>query len=162
MAGAYEPEEESSINLVSEERRTVNTNATVSRMSDQLLNLFSRSAPTDTQSKRKGKVSGFERQTVDLKMYLYHRSLCLPTTYQITSLHELRDMINNDNKRPYWLKFLLQAIAYNDTTHKKVSNEVATYKALARKCKKKVRLSAQHFVNSKERFIAKEIDNENL
>ena len=57
MAGAYEPEEESSLNLVPEEKKTVNTNATVPRMSDQLLNLFSQSAPTDTI---KGKKQGIE------------------------------------------------------------------------------------------------------
>ena len=56
----------------------------------------------------------------------------------------------------------MQAITYNDTTHKKVSDEVATYKALARKCEKKVRLLAQRLVDSKKCFIAKEINNENL
>ena len=51
---------------------------------------------------------------------------------------------------------------YNDATHEKASNEVAIYKALARKCKEKVRLLAQCLVDSEERFITKEIDNENL
>ena len=60
------------------------------------------------------------------------------------------------------MKFLSQAIAYNDATHKKASDKVATYKALARKCEEKVKLLAQRLVDSKERFIAKEIDNENL
>ena len=45
MVGTYKPEEESSIDLVPEKKKTVNTNATVPRMSNQLLDLFSRSAP---------------------------------------------------------------------------------------------------------------------
>ena len=53
-------------------------------------------------------------------------------------------------------------IAYNDITHKKTSDKVATYKALVCKCKEKIKLLAQCFVNSKGHFIAKEIDNENL
>ena len=168
MAGAYEPEEESSIDLVPEEKKsfmdlvpkekkTVNTNATVLRMSNPLLDLFSRSAP-----KEKGKVSDFERHTIDLKMHFYHRSLCLPITYQVTSLYELRDVINNNNEGSHWLKFLSQAITYNNAIYEKASNEVTTYKILACKCKEKIKLPAQHFVDSKERFIAKEIDNENL
>ena len=56
------------------------------------------------------------------------------------SLYKLRNVINNDNKRPYWLKLLAQAIAYNDTTHKKASDKIVTYKALAHKCKKKAKL----------------------
>ena len=56
----------------------------------------------------------------------------------------------------------MQAIAYNDATHEKASDEVATYKALAHKCKEKVRLLVQHLVDSKEHFIAKEINNEDL
>ena len=110
-------------------------------MSNQLLDLFSWLAPTATQLKEKGKVLGFEKHTVDLKMHLFHRSLYFPIIYWVTSLHELRDIINNDNEGPHWLKFLLQTIAYNDVTHEKVSNKVATYKALARNCKNKVRLS---------------------
>ena len=70
--------------------------------------------------------------------------------------------MNHDNERPHWPKFLLQAIAYNDATYKKAFDKIATYKALARKCKEKVRSSAQRLVVSKERFIAKEIDNKNL
>ena len=97
-----------------------------------------------------------------LKCTPIHRSLRFPITYQVTSLHKLRDVINNDDEGPHWLKFLLQAIAYNDITHKKVSNEVVMYKALARKCKEKVRLLAQYLVDSKKCFIAKEIDNKNL
>ena len=169
MAGAYEPEEESSIDLVPEEKKTVNTNTTVPRMSNQLLDLFSWSVPkantqskVDTQPKGKVKILGFERHTIDFKMHSYHRSLRFPTTYWVTSLHELRNVINNDDEESHWLKFLLQAITCDDATHKKASNEVAMYKALARKCKEKVILSAQRLVNSKERFIAKEIDNENL
>ena len=57
---------------------------------------------------------------------------------------------------------MAQAIAYNDATHKKVFDEVVMYKALAHKCKKKIRLSEQHLVDSKECVIAKEINNENL
>ena len=167
MASTYEPEEESSIDLVPEEK-IVNTDATVPRISNQLLNLFSWSAPTDIQpkadilSKGKGKVLGFEKHTVDLKIHPYHKSLRFSTTYQITSLHELRDIINNDNEGPHWLKFLLQAIAYDDAIYEKAFDEIATYKALACKCKKKIRLSAQRFVNSEKHFIAKEINNENL
>ena len=56
----------------------------------------------------------------------------------------------------------MQAITYNNATHKKVSNIVNTYKALAHKCKEKVKLLAQHFVDSKKCFIIKEINNENL
>ena len=162
MAGAYEPEEESSIDLVLEEKKIVNTDATVPRMSDQLLNLFSQSAPTNIQLKEKSKVLGLKRHIIDFKMHLYHRSLRFPTIYQITFLYKLRDVINDDDEGSHWLKFLLQAIAYNDATHKKASDKVVTYKALAHKCKKKVRLSAQRLVDSKERFIAKEINNENL
>ena len=168
MAGTYEPEEESSIDLVPEEKKIVNTDATVPRISNQLLNLFSWPATTDTQLKAdtqpkgKKKILGFERHIVDPKIHHYHKSLHLPTTCRVTSLHKLRDVINDNNKGPYWLKFLLQAIAYNDATHKKAPNKIVTYKALARKCKEKVRLSTQCLVDSEERFIAKEIDNENL
>ena len=95
-------------------------------------------------------------------MHPYHRSLRFPTTYRVTSLHELRDVINDDNEGSHWLKFLSQAIAYNDATHKKASDKVATYKTLTRKCKEKVKLSAQCLVDSKEHFITKEIDNKNL
>ncbi|MCJ1267390.1 hypothetical protein MMC22_007275, partial [Lobaria immixta] len=165
MAGAYEPEEdESSIDLVPQEKKTVSINSNIPK----LLNLFSRPATTDTQlkedtqPKRKGKVLGFERHTIDLKMHPYHRSLRLPTTYQVTSFHELRDVINNDNEGPHWLKFLSQAIAYDNATHEKASNEVATYKTLARKCKRKVKSSEQRLVDSEECVIAKEIDNETL
>ena len=105
---------------------------------------------------------GFERHILDFKIHPYHRSLHLPTTYRITFLHELRDVINNDNEGPHWLKFLLQAIAYNDAIYKKASDKVAIYKALARRCKQKVRLSTQYFVDNEECFIAKEIDNKNL
>ena len=107
MAGAYEPEKESSIDLVPEEKKTVNTNTTVSRMSNQLLSLFFWSAPTDTQpkadiqSKRKGKILGFKRHTIDLKMHLYHRSLRFLTTYWVTSLHKLKNVINNNNEGLY-------------------------------------------------------------
>ena len=168
MAGTYESEEESSIDLVPEEK-TVNTNATVLRMSNQLLNLFSQSEPkADIQPKanillkRKEKILDFERHTIDLKIHPYHRFLRLLTTYQVTFFHKLRDVINDDNEGPHWLKFLLQIIAYNDATHKKASDEVVMYKTLARKCKKKIRLSAQHLVDSEKHFIAKEINNENL
>ncbi|MCJ1264377.1 hypothetical protein MMC22_004248 [Lobaria immixta] len=105
MAGAYKSEEESSIDLVPQEKKTVNTKSTVPRMSNPLLDLFSQSAPTDTQLKGKSK-----------------------------------------------------AIVYNDTTHKKASDEVATYKTLARKCKEKVKLLVQRLVDSKECLI----NNENL
>lgn len=56
----------------------------------------------------------------------------------------------------------MQAIAYDDATHEKASDEVATYKALARKCKGKVRSLEQRLVDSEECVIAKEIDNETL
>ena len=105
---------------------------------------------------------GFERHTVNLTIHLYYKFLRLSTTHQVTSIHKLRKIINNDNEEPHWLKFLVQAIAYNDATHKKVSDKVAMYKALAHKCKKKIRLSEQHLVDSKECVIAKEINNENL
>ena len=95
-------------------------------------------------------------------MHPYHRSLHFSTTYQVTSFYELREIINNNNERPHWLKFLLQAITYNDATYKKASNEVAMYKTLASKCKEKIRSLAQRFVDSKERFVTKEIDNKNL
>ena len=78
------------------------------------------------------------------------------------SSYELRDIINNDDKGPHWLKFLLQAIVYNNATHEKASDKVVIYKTLACKYKKKVRLLAQRFVDSEKRFIVKEIDNENL
>ena len=78
------------------------------------------------------------------------------------SFHKFKDVINDNNEGPHWLKFLLQAIAYNNATYKEASNEVAIYKALARKCKEKVRSLVQRLIDSKERFIAKEINNENL
>ena len=169
IIGTYESEEESFRDLISEEKKTVNADTIVPKMLNQLLDLFSRSASkantqpkADTQPKGKRKVLGFEKHTIDLKMHPYHRSLCFPTIYQVMSLYEFRDVINNNDEGPHWLKFLSQAIAYNNATHKKAFNEIVTYKALARKCKKKVRSLAQRLVNSKERFIAKEIDNENL
>ena len=86
MAGTYEPEEESSIDLVPEEKNTVNTNATVFKMANQLLNLFSRPATTntqpkaDTQSKRKEKVSDFwDRQllySTTLQLMVKDSSIC--------------------------------------------------------------------------------------
>ena len=57
---------------------------------------------------------------------------------------------------------MLQVIAYDDATHKKTSDEIAKYKTLICKCKKKVRLSAQRLINSKKHFIVKKIDNKNL
>ena len=56
----------------------------------------------------------------------------------------------------------MQAIAYDDATYKKASDKVIIYKALVRKYKKKIRLSAQRLIDSEERFIAKKMDNENL
>lgn len=110
------------------------------------------------RSKGKKKVAGFERHTIDLTMHPYHKSLSLPTTYQITSLQELRNIINNNNEGPRWLKFIAQAVAYDNLTHKKSSEKVATFKTLARKCKEKAKRSAQLLVDSKEQFIEKEID----
>lgn len=109
------------------------------------------------RSKGKGKVAGLERHTIDLTMHPYHKSLSLPTTHRITRLHELRDVINDDDG-PRWLKFMAQAIAYDNVTHEKSSEEVATFKTLARRCEEKVKRSAQLLVDSEERFIEKEID----
>ena len=53
MVGTYKPKKKSFIDLIPEEKKTVNTNATVSRMSNQLLNLFSRPATTDIAKKKK-------------------------------------------------------------------------------------------------------------
>ena len=153
MAGAFEPEDKSSIDLVLQEK-TASTNL--------LLDLFFQPATTNTQLKGKEKIPVFEKHIIDLIMHPYHRSLHLSTTHWVTFLYKLRNIINNDNKRPHWLKFLSQAIAYNNTTHEKVFNEVVIYKALARKCKEKIRLLTPHLVDSEEHFIAKEINNENL
>lgn len=96
MTGAFEPveEEELSINMVPQEK-TISTNP--------LLDFFSRSTTTDIQpkGKRKKKVSGFKRHTVDLTMHSYYRFLRFLTTHRVTSIHELRNVINNDEKRPY-------------------------------------------------------------
>ena len=74
----------------------------------------------------------------------------------------LGNVINDIDERPHWLKFLSQAIVYNDVTHKKVFNKVTTYKTLTRKCKENVRSLAQRLVDSEKRFITKEINNEDL
>ena len=139
MAGAFEFEDKSLIDMILQEKKTVSTNFTVPRLLDLFFQLATMNTQpkTDTQSKRKGKILGFERHIIDLPMHLYHRSLCLSITHQVTSLHKLKNVINNDNKGLHWLKFLLQAIAYDDATHKKAFNEVVTYKALAHKCKKR-------------------------
>ena len=40
--------------------------------------------PQDTQPKEKGKVLGFERHTIDLKIHLYHKSLPM-SSYHLLS-----------------------------------------------------------------------------